>query len=143
MLFIWVNPPKGAEDQLWAAHSSRCWVPMEMAMVQSVLKEFRTGLFFTLTYFHVRVCGTVSHSSCAKVSGQTMEVSFSFHHVGPRTATRLLGGLVPLTTKLLSRPGFSNQRMFENWGRTESGQMRLLNKTTTGQSKSRIRLYSC
>lgn len=89
-------------------------------MVQSVLKELCTGHLFHMC---VCVCGTVSHSSCAKVSGQTMEVSFSFHHVGPRTAIRLLGGSVPLTTELPSQPGFSNQRMFENWGRTESGQM--------------------
>lgn len=77
-------------------------MPMEMVM----LKEFRIGLLFHNDLFShacACVCGTVSHSSCAKVRGQTMEVSFSFHHVGPRTATRLLGGLVPLTPKLPSQ----------------------------------------
>lgn len=63
-------------------------------MVQSVLKGVCTGLpFHTDLFSRARacVCGAVSHSSCAKVSGQTMEVSFSFRHVGPRT-DRLLGG---------------------------------------------------
>ena len=44
MLFIWVNPPKGAEYQSWAAHSFICWMPVEMVMVQCVLKELCTGL---------------------------------------------------------------------------------------------------
>lgn len=62
--------------------------------VWPMLKEFYTGLllFFYIYYFHVGVCGTVSHGSCVEVRGQTMGVIFLFPPCGSKADIRLRGG---------------------------------------------------